>query len=61
MGEARHPPRFWWLKRLAIVYALALLTLLIVFNVGRASALAQARKCPTPVQTWTVPFKGTLP
>lgn len=42
-------------------FALALLTLLIVFNVGRASALAQARKCPTPVQTWTVPFKGTLP
>jgi hypothetical protein len=42
-------------------FALALLTLLIAFNVGRASVLAQARKCPTPVPSWTIPFKGTLP
>ena len=41
-------------------FAVVMLLAILIFNVGRASALAQARQCPPPTG-FTVPVKGTLP
>lgn len=41
-------------------FAIIMLLAILIFNVGRASALAQARQCPPPTG-FTVPVKGTLP
>jgi hypothetical protein len=43
-------------------FTLALAGLLIVFNLGRFSMAAQARKChPETAAFGGLPFKGTLP
>lgn len=42
-------------------FTLALVGFLIVFNLGRVSMAAQARKCHPQAAFGGLPFKGTLP
>lgn len=42
-------------------FTLALVGFLIVFNLGRASVLDQARKCHPQAAFGGLPFKGSLP
>lgn len=46
---------------LTVGFALVLGLMLLAFNLGRLDVASKARQCGPTTQTFTIPFKGTLP